>query len=529
MNKYFNRLRPYHLWPSAGSAAAWLGWLAMVSAVVIPASAGAQTRTPKKQPSDYVAPVDGGLGSTMTLEQQGASQKSNPSTPIATLKASPAAEPVPSLKYRFWEPEYKLEPGSALLHFSRAMVMWHGFPADYHAKIQQWSFDEDEFRPTAAEMAKAVDDLQNVFTELDNLAKAEDFDWDHRMRDLSGPSMYMYLLPEVQQSRDIARLLRLRVRHHVEQGNLDAAVQALQSGFKLGAFVGQGETLVQQLVGIAIVGIMLDEVENLITKPDCPNLYWALATLPRPVIDIRESVQFELGAIHRVLPILKEAEDAQRDAAYWNQAWAKLTDDFASLGGLSSESKLAFAVLGVASAEPARERLIASGMEQTEVEAMPPMRAVLLDASREIRRVSDDLTKGSYLPHSFGREIVMQADDAMANWIQENRFQSGGAAIAGLLFPAVQAAGAAGTRTQFVVNRLMTIEALRMYAHENDGKLPGSLSELKTPPALPNPFSNEPFEYAVDSSGSSHIVTLTANGLPANAQRFKSLQLELSK
>ena len=36
-----------------------------------------------------------------------------------------------------------------------------------------------------------------------------------------------------------------------------------------------------------------------------------------------------------------------------------------------------------------------------------------------------------------------------------------------------------------------------MYAHENDGKLPDSLSELKTPPALPNPFSNEPFEYAL--------------------------------
>ena len=477
---------------------------------------------------EYVPPADGGLGSTMTLEQQGEVAKSVSSRPIPTINARPAGEPIPSLKYRFWLPQYKLKPASALLHFSRALVMWHGFSAEQRNKIQQWSFDEEEYRPTASELAKAVDELANVYAELDSLALAEDFTWDHRLRDLNGPGMYMYLLPEVQQSRDLARLLRLRVRHHVQQGELDAAITALQAGFKLGAFVGQGETLVQQLVGIAIVGIMVDEVQHMISMPDCPNLYWALATLPRPVVDIRESVQFELGAIHRILPILREAETEQRNADYWNQAWAQLTNDFASLGGLGNESKLAFAVLGVASAEPARERLINSGLDRSEVEAMPAMRAVLLDASREIRRVSDDLTKGSYLPHSYGRAIVTDANDQMGQWIQANRFQSGGAAIAGLLFPAVQAAGSAGTRTQYFVNRLMTVEAIRMYAKRNDGKLPESLEQLTTPPALPNPFSNEPFEYKVESKGSTKIVTLTANGLPPSAKWFKTLRIELA-
>lgn len=484
---------------------------------------------PSQQQRDYVPPADGGLGSTLTLDQQGAASEKVESHPIKTLSAHPAEEPRPALKYRFWQPEYKLQPGSALMHFSRALVMWHGFPADFRSKVQQWSFDEGEKSPSAAEMSKAIDQLINIFDELDKLALAEDFKWDHRLRDLSGPSMYMYLMPEVQQSRDLARLIRIRVRYHADHGEFEEAIHALQAGFKLGAFVGQGETLVQQLVGLAVVGIMLNEVEHLITQPDCPNLYWALATLPRPVIDVRESVQFELGAIHRILPALKEAETEQRDAEYWNSAWASLTEDFAALGGLGNESKLAFAVLGVASANPARERLIASGMDREEVEAMAPMRAVLMDASIEIRRVSDDLTKGSFLPHSFGREIVAQADDAMEEWIQQNRFQSGGAAIAGLLFPAVQAAAAAGIRTQFFVNRLMTIEAIRMHAAENGGKAPSSLEELETPPALPNPFSSQPFEYLAEKKGTSEIITLSASDLPGGHQMFKSLQLILSK
>ena len=133
---------------------------------------------------------------------------------------------------------------------------------------------------------------------------------------------------------------------------------------------------------------------------------------------------------------------------------------------------------------------------------------MLLDATREIRRVADDLEKAYHLPGKLGADIARREELAFEKWLRENQFKSGGAAIIGLLFPAVRAAQTAGIRQEYLLNRLMTIEALRMHAAHHDGELPQALDKLAPVPAFPNPFSGQLFDYSLDNSGGVQTVTL---------------------
>ncbi len=55
--------------------------------------------------------------------------------------------------------------------------------------------------------------------------------------------------------------------------------------------LGQAPTCTQAMVGTAIGGMMCKEVELFIKGKDSPNLYWALANLPRPLADVRKAIE----------------------------------------------------------------------------------------------------------------------------------------------------------------------------------------------------------------------------------------------
>jgi hypothetical protein len=57
--------------------------------------------------------------------------------------------------------------------------------------------------------------------------------------------------------------------------------------------IGEGPTTIQALVGIAIGATMCREVELFIEDEDSPNLYRALADLPRPFIDVTKAIESE--------------------------------------------------------------------------------------------------------------------------------------------------------------------------------------------------------------------------------------------
>lgn len=460
----------------------------------------------------FVPADDGAPGSTMTLQQLQQAQKKAEELP-PPLKVVAASEPSPALKYRFYPARWELKPGSALLHYARAQIVFLQFPKESQKQWQMWL--DDDKAPADSELASAVASLQQVFNELHELANSEDLTWDHRIRDLRGPDVYAYMLPDVQEVRTMARMLRLKIKHQLRQHDFDGAVSSIRDGIRLAEFVGHGETIIQKLVGIAIAAIMRECILETISTPGCPNLYWALATIPRPIVDMSESLLWEVGNIHQVLPMLDEARTANWTDDEAATQWASLVADLGVLDGGNSGGQpsvqVSLAIAGVTLVDVARERLIAAGESADRLAKMPAMQMILLDAAVELQTIGDNVGKGNLLPTSVARTLLDRENEKFQEWVQRNRASSVGAVIAGLLFPAMLQAKHAETRMLMNHNRLMSLEAIRMHAAEHDGELPKSLDELSPVPAMPDPMSGKAFEYSIESSGEQKTILLKAS------------------
>lgn len=478
----------------------------------------------------FVPAQDGAPGSTMTLQQLQQAEKKSEERP-EPLKVQPAGEPSPALNYRLYPARWELKPGSALLHFSRAQIMFLQFPKKTQTEWQLW-FGDDK-TPTDQELATAVDSLQQVFNELHDLAQSEDLTWDHRIRDLRGPGVYSYLLPDVQESRAMARMLRLKIKHQLKQRDFDGAISSISDGMRLAEFVGQGETLIQKLVGISIANIMRDCIQEAISTPGCPNLYWALACIPQPLMNVSESILWELSNIRRVLPVLAEAETQNWTEVEATKKWASLVADLGAfgsdgLGGGDTSATVVLAIASVTSVETARERLLADGIPEERLASMPTMQIILLDASRELRRIGDNLGKANLLPVAIAKPLLERENTLFQEWVAKYRTSTVGAVIGGLLFPGVQQAREAETRMLMNHNRLMTLEALRMHAAEHDGELPMSLEELSPVPAMSDPYTGREFEYTIENTDGQKILILTTAG-PLNYKPMIELRAMLVK
>jgi len=97
--------------------------------------------------------------------------------------------------------------------------------------------------------------------------------------------------PDQTEYRSLAFLLELWARLEIVRGGYDGALLAMQTGFGMARHIAQAPTSVQAMVGTAIGGLMCKEVELFIKGKDSPNLYWALANLPRPLADVENAIE----------------------------------------------------------------------------------------------------------------------------------------------------------------------------------------------------------------------------------------------
>ncbi|MCA9058406.1 MAG: hypothetical protein KDA85_07900 [Planctomycetaceae bacterium] len=464
-------------------------------------------------------------GSAMTLEQLSAAQSRpapgsvSPGQPATTVTVQPAAEPIPALRYRFYPAKWECRPGQAMLHFSRALVFTAQHSPEQLTMWQTgtWQFGQgDGVPPTADELANVVTSLTPVYAELRAMALSEDFTCDHRLRDIRGPQLYYYLLADVQESRTLARLLKLRIRHQISTRDFPGAVDSIRDGIRLAEFVGQGETLIQQLVGIAIASMMRESITDLIATEGSPNLYWALASIPRPLVHTSDSILWELNNMPQVFPVLEKASDGIWTQAQAAEEWRQLSLQLKSIGGGNGNDGLvAMAVAGAAQTEDARQRLLEDGRPAEQLAAMPAQQILILDTARELRLRGQNLAKAHLLPGALSRSVSRQGQEEFHAWVRQNQSTSAAGIIAGLLFPSVQQAREAELRCTLGFNRLMVLEALRMHAATHNGQLPQSLEELSPVPAMPDPYTDKDFEYTLEVLNGHSTATLKAAG-PSN-------------
>lgn len=97
--------------------------------------------------------------------------------------------------------------------------------------------------------------------------------------------------------RQLAFMIHVQARQQIARRQYDDAIGTLRTGLTMARQIGEAPTLTQGLVGIAMAAVMLQGVDDLAQAPGSPNLYEALAALPRPFIDIEKPIATEQKAL----------------------------------------------------------------------------------------------------------------------------------------------------------------------------------------------------------------------------------------
>jgi hypothetical protein len=445
---------------------------------------------------------------------------------VFKMTVTPAPEPVPALRHRLVLREIDEKAGNAATMYYRAIMATQQTTKQlidtYGKEYDDFPWPEKSMSMDRLRRAVSIIDGGPFMTSLREAAARRDCDWGFDLQSIRGPELYSFLLPEIQEARQLSWFLSLRARLAVEEGRYDDAIDDLRINFKLAGDVAAEPLIVSGLVGIAQASIGNQVLCRLIAAPNSPNMYWALTELPDPLVELRGAVRFEMSSFLRVFPFLRDAESQEHSPEEWSRQLAHALSELGPLTGgsdsLGNETVRRLAVTGLALAAytPAKQRLKEQGFDAARIERMPVGQVIAIDAAGEFRRVADEFEKWWYLNARVATQRIERIEDRLG----ENKLEGGfGRAVAAILLPAVNAARLAQERHQWQTGALRVVEAIRMHAAET-GRLPEKLDEITVVPVPINRATGEAYQYKLD--GETAVLDLPfSDGYPSVAWRFE--------
>jgi hypothetical protein len=444
-----------------------------------------------------------------------------PHTPHPTVMTlRPAAEPVPALKYRLVPDHQKLVSGNAASFYRRSVIILKETYSSLQAreKTRPGVFPQslvmlasdtwlscpigDISRDKAR---KYLEPFQNALKEVELGASRSTCEWEFDQR-VEGVSLE---IPELQEMRDVARLMVLKVRVAILDGKTDEAIHWIKAGLVMGRHISQGPLVIQALIGIAISRNFTRCLEDLIQAPGCPCLYWALADRPRPFIDMRRAMDGERYVLEKELPELKDLDrgawglDQARQFADTLQrklfdlaAGEEVPGTFVALPvGLPDLSRrIRIAAMAAKIYPEAKRALIARGRPEAQVEAMPVIAVAALYSMEEYQRIRDGSYKWINVPYwqsynQIDRATLSGGDEQLANPL---------VAMFLMLTPPLNRIRLEAILLDRALDAMQSVEAIRLYATAHEGKLPPSLEAITESPAPLDPAMGKPFLYQVN-------------------------------
>jgi hypothetical protein len=400
---------------------------------------------------------------------------------VVESAVSPAPAAVPALKYLLLPELRDQQPGNQVQAFYKCFMEQHNF---YHDKGE---IEKRERWSTAplADLAREKDLVGyggSGLRQADYAARLESVAWEILLQfKAEGINL---LLPDAQQLRQLAGALRVRARGEIARKEYDAALRTLQTMFALAHTLDEHPTLIGQLVGIAITNMALGVVEELQQQPGAPSLFWALADLPTPFIDLRKGMQGERLWLPKDYDLLRKAEPIPESVL--NRRVKELTEWLTSGEGgkkLTPPAEFYASQTGnPATVAAMKERLAKLGHKPADLDKLGTLQIAMMDDFARYERYRDDLMKWTNLPY-----WELPADLATRKQ-PEGVFPE----LAPAAFKVIQARA----RVQQYLSLLQAVEAVRIHAAENGGKVPASLADTKLPvPA--DPVTGKPFAYEV--------------------------------
>jgi hypothetical protein len=306
----------------------------------------------------------------------------------------------------------------------------------------------------------------------------------------------------------LARLLAVKARLEIAEHRFDDAIETLRIGNQLGSSVANNPFLITGLVGLSIAGTLDDQVHALMDAPGSPNLYWALTELPRPQIDLRPSIEFEMSFPFRVFPWLKSPETALHSPEQWAQIVSKGMQTALSLDAPSDrptpywQAQLTATALALRGYTRAKQELIDFGYDRSKIEKMPVGQVLAIHEASLCRQIPDEIRKWTLVSISEGARRAHAAEERLIHehLIGPVALSRETLPILSLFLPATPSAYDAMIRREVSLAADRVIEALRMQAAHDGGKLPASLAKITVVPVPNNPRTGKPFPYRFDGN-----------------------------
>jgi hypothetical protein len=390
-----------------------------------------------------------------------------PSEMVIRLTVDPMPAPKPALRYLLLPDLKEQSPGNPIPHYMKCLL-------------------DQDFTDTQDTLGSAA------LRQADRAARMDKPDWQilHKIR-TDGVNL---LLPDLQKMRAIATALQTRFREEITLGRFDDALVTAKTMFALSRHTGEHPCLIGNLVGIAIAFVGITPLEEMLEKPGCPNLYWALTNLPNPFISLDKGLEGERMIITAEL---KELDDKNPMAP---EQLKKLIERIDMLRGLNEDKVTKTTRLWLFEhgrddkyMAAARGRLVEYGIPEERLNRFPSMQVLFLDEKLTYEIERDEAMKIMNLP--TWEVVTMFSKSAKPRDREQTLF--------GALVPAMQRVRYAQGRLEQRFAMLRHIEAIRMYAADHEGKLPAKLSDVSVP--LPvDPFTGKPFLYEV-KDGTAHL------------------------
>ncbi|MGC1274613.1 MAG: hypothetical protein WBC44_12985 [Planctomycetaceae bacterium] len=426
---------------------------------------------------------------------------------LHTLTITPAAEPLPPLEYRFDVPFLQRKPGNSATFYYRAIVQLGEETPEAQKEFEDLYTATHDLPPDQFPVEKAREILsryQDIFDELERATVRERTDWNWHLDELNGPEAISFRLTEIQEARHLARLLYLKARLEIAEARFDDAEKTLRTGYALARAVAEPPTIINALVGIAIGSIMDAAVLDWIGKEGSPNAYWALSSLPDPLVDMRPALEYDLAFPFRFAPWLANAATDGAPPAVWRDRFAALGEELNVvgdlIGGSLEPSQAVLAGLALRSYSSAKQALVEEqGYSAEEVETMPVGQVLAIRQSFIDRMIADELLKAELVSSEAAADIVARAEESLKerSLLQRPGLGREPLPLMALLAPATRQAAQAEWRLSTKLAGLRVIEAIRMHAAAT-GALPKSLADIKVVPVPDNPTTGEPFAYRLE-------------------------------
>ncbi len=423
-----------------------------------------------------------------------AAERPDPNEPtVIRLTVRPADEPRPALKYQLLPDVFEQTEGNAatLYHIAGDHAP-RDLTEELYEKINAWIKTPLKELPRD-EIRQMLNHYRIALRQIELAARRERCDWDLPIR----TEGYNVMIPSFSKYRGLAKVLAVKARLEIAEGKYDQAVRSLSTGYAMSRHMAEGPLLIGDIVGIAIASIMSEQVQELIQSKGSPNMYWALTRLPRPVISLRKAMDYESSLLYMAYPQLRGLAGKQLSP----EQWQAMTDDFAKIRAMihgepsGTSGKLFMTAWAIKLYPEAKQYLISKGRTREQVESMPVQQVIAIHCLGQYDYWRDELLKWYSLPYWQAREGMQKASAAFRKWEKANR----GNPFAALL-GAFSKAFFYQARQDRRIAALRCIEAVRMFAARNDGRLPKRLDELTDTPAPIDPVTGKDFGYKVEGN-----------------------------